>query len=274
MGTDHSYLQFDPQGANSTFTLANTPALTVNNSYGSFYIKNYQLLGTGFSVTTQGTGDAGLVVYSQNISQNAMTTGVTVNSGILTYDVGTATSGNFQFGPSITLATGGANFIFNINSGMANFTTPITGSGFLTKTGGGGMALSGTNSYSGGGAVNGGILTFLNTNAKPATGTVTVSAGATLGLGVGGAGYFSSANLDSLFAGTMTNVTNNATSNVGIDTTAGDFSYASNVTGTRGLTKLGANTLTITGQTSYTGPTTVNAGKLVVSGSSPAAQPP
>ena len=267
MGTDHSYLQFDPQGANSTFTLANTPALTVNNSYGSFYIKNYQLLGTGFSVTTQGTGDAGLVVYSQNISQNAMTTGVTVNSGILTYDVGTATSGNFQFGPSITLATGSANFIFNINSGMANFTTPITGSGFLTKTGGGGMALSGTNSYSGGGAVNGGILTFLNTNAKPATGTVTVSAGATLGLGVGGAGYFSSANLDSLFAGTMTNVTNNATSNVGIDTTAGDFSYASNVTGTRGLTKLGANTLTITGQTSYTGPTTVNAGKLVVSGS-------
>jgi autotransporter-associated beta strand protein len=63
-------------------------------------------------------------------------------------------------------------------------------------------------------------------------------------------------------------VSNSATSNVGIDTTAGNFTYASNVPSTtRGLTKLGANTLTLTGSDSYTGATSVNAGTLIVSGS-------
>ena len=111
-----------------------------------------------------------------------------------------------------------------------------------------------------------GTLTFLNTGAKPVTGITTVAPNATLGLGVAtSAGFFTSANVDSLFAGTMTNVNNDPASNVGIDTTVGNFTYASNVSSTtRGLTKLGANTLTLTGTNSYTGPTTIANGILML----------
>ena len=129
----------------------------------------------------------------------------------------------------------------------------------LTKTGLGIQVLSGNNTsgYTGGTNVNYGTLTYLNTNAVPGTGTTTVAAGATLGLGVSGGSAFTSANVDSLFAGTLANVTNDAASNVGIDTTNGNFTYASSVPATtRGLVKLGGNTLTLSGNNAI-GPVTV-----------------
>ena len=53
---------------------------------------------------------------------------------------------------------------------------------------------------------------------------------------------------------------------LGIDTSNGDFTYGSGIgdagANSRGLTKLGANTVTLTGTNSYTGPTTVAAGTL------------
>ena len=110
-------------------------------------------------------------------------------------------------------------------------------------------------------------MTFLNTAAKPSSGTTYVQALATLGLGVGsGSNYFAAADLDNLFAGTMSNVNNDPNSNVGIDTTQGDFMYASGISSTRGLVKLGANTLTLTGSSNYSGSTTVSNGILSVSG--------
>lgn len=128
--------------------------------------------------------------------------------------------------------------------------------------------LSGANTYTGGTAITGGTLTFLNTNAKASTGTHAFSAGTTLGLGVSGANAFTSTDVDNAFSGTMTgnlsNVTVAATTNVGIDTTNGDFTYSSDITGspTRGLSKLGQNTLMLSGTNTYTGNTTVSAGIL------------
>ena len=126
--------------------------------------------------------------------------------------------------------------------------------------------LSGANTYTGGTSVTAGALTFLNTTAKPATGTTTVAALATLGIGVVGSNAFTIANVDSLFANTLTNVIMAATSNVGIDTTNGDFTYDTSVAGspTKGLVKLGANTLTLSGTNTYTGVTTLTAGTLSV----------
>ena len=132
----------------------------------------------------------------------------------------------------------------------------------LTKNGAGIEVLAGSNAYSGGTTVNAGVLTFASTAAQPSAGTTTVAAGATLGLGVGGAGYFGSAAVDALFAGTLPLVNNNATSNVGIDTTAGNFTYSSNISTAKGLTKLGGNMLTLSGNNAYAGPTTIAAGTL------------
>ena len=69
---------------------------------------------------------------------------------------------------------------------------------------------------------------------QPAVGGVTVAAGAGFGLGVGGAGSFTSADVDALWLGTLPGVTMDLASWVGLDTTAGNFTYATPQS-TRGL---------------------------------------
>ena len=142
----------------------------------------------------------------------------------------------------------------------------------LVKNNVGVLTLGGTNTYTGGTTVSDGALVFRNTNAKPSSGTHAFAAGTTLGLGVATSGaFFTPADVDNAFSGTMTgnlsNVTVTTTTNVGIDTTQGNFTYATSVAGspTKGLVKLGTNTLTLTGANTYTGATTVAAGTLTLS---------
>ncbi|MEI6658372.1 MAG: phosphodiester glycosidase family protein [Planctomycetota bacterium] len=139
---------------------------------------------------------------------------------------------------------------------------------FLAKSGTGTLALWGTSSYTGGGSVSAGTLVFGITAARPATGRTAVAAGATLALGVGGtSSSWVASNIDQLFfsgtgTGTLARVDMDPLANVGIDTTAGGFTYASSPGSQRGLVKLGANTLTMTGSGTYTGGTRVLAGRL------------
>lgn len=55
-----------------------------------------------------------------------------------------------------------------------------------------------------------------------------------------------------------------ANSRLGFDTTAGNRTYASVLSGVQGLAKLGPNALTLSASNSYTGPTTISAGSLVL----------
>ena len=163
--------------------------------------------------------------------------------------------------------------VLTVNQTAANsFAGKLTGTGGLALGSGStqSLALSGANTYTGGTTVSAGTLTFLNTTAKPSSGTHAFAAGTTLGLGVSGTNPFTSTDVDNAFSGTMTGnlsgITVTSTTGVGIDTTNGDFSYNTSVAGspTKGLAKLGANTLTLTGTNTYTGPTTINAGTLSV----------
>jgi autotransporter-associated beta strand protein len=92
---------------------------------------------------------------------------------------------------------------------------------------------------------------------KSSTSGITVAAAGGLGLAVGvGATYYTSADVDSLWAGTLSGVTIDNASLMGIDTTAGDLSYTTpNSNLSRGFAILGTNTLTLTGTNSYTGGT-------------------
>jgi autotransporter-associated beta strand protein len=161
---------------------------------------------------------------------------------------------------TLTVDTGNANMRINGN---------ITDSGSLalklTKNGGNTLTLAGANTFTGVLAVNAGGLSFLNTNAQPATGTTTVAANATLGLGVSSSSPFSEAQLNELLAGTLVPaVTMDPAALVGIDTTGGDFSYTPDAVYARGLTKLGTDTLTLNGANAHTGATSVLGGTLAL----------
>ncbi len=103
---------------------------------------------------------------------------------------------------------------------------------------------------------------FRNTGAK-AAGLVTASSAGGIGLGVGAvSGDYSSADVAALFTNTLTGFSLDSASAVGIDTTAGSFDQATALTGARNLTKLGANTLTLSQANTYTGTTTLGAGAI------------
>ena len=139
---------------------------------------------------------------------------------------------------------GGNTLETGLDNSNTTFSGTISGSGGLVKSGPARLRWPAGNTYYRRHDPPGRQLTIgSDGNAgRPNFGTTNVAAGATLGLGVGLRSRTSTAlrTLDALFAGTMANVSSDPNSNVGIDTTAGSFTYASNIPSTTlGLTKLG-----------------------------------
>jgi autotransporter-associated beta strand protein len=138
----------------------------------------------------------------------------------------------------------------------------------ITKTGAGTQVLSGSNTYGGATTIAQGVLTFANTNAKSVNSQVTVQSNAVIGLGVGGSDGYDEATITSIISNTATGYTMNVGSIVGIDTTAGNFSYGTGIANSRELWKLGANTLTLTSGSGRTGATAVTGGTLELNATS------
>ena len=207
--------------------------LTGNNSYGG---------GT--------TINGGLINFAA--ASNFGTGTITLNGGGVQWATGNTADISARFAP---LGANGATFDTNGNNVVLG--SALTGPGSLTKQGAGTLSLVGPNSYSGGSSVNAGTLRLAFGASLASGSALTVNGGTfdlnsnnqTLGAlsGTGGA--------ITLGSGTLT---------------AGDASsttLASVISGTGGLTKQGSGTLNLTGNSTYTGPTAVNAGTLLVNGS-------
>jgi len=135
----------------------------------------------------------------------------------------------------------------------------------LVKAGTGIQTLAGTNTYSGGTHIDGGMLIAQTTGSLPgydSSDVVFVAEGATLAVAVGGNGEWIPDDIEDLFG----NVTFSSGSTLGIDTSGGDFVYESNIADPTDvslrLTKLGDNMLTLTGANTYSGGTNIDGGTL------------
>ena len=127
----------------------------------------------------------------------------------------------------------------------------VSGAGTLTKTSGGTLRLTGSNTYTGDTTVAGGTVEF--TAGAISSGVVT--------LGGGGVKY-ATGNTEDLSAKTVNLAFGGGT----VDTGGNDVTFANSIGnfGVGGLTKSGSGTLTLQGANTYTGQTTVRGGVLSV----------
>lgn len=149
----------------------------------------------------------------------------------------------------------------------------------ITKDGAGTLELGGTNTYSGGTIVQAGVLRALSTSAfggaNGVEGTLTFGAGSTgtvqlngndiTVVGLNTDAVAGTTFIENGFAGSAALTVNNVATN----TFAGVL--RNGAAGTLAFTKDGAGTLTLSGNNSYTGLTTVSAGTLILSGNNAAA---
>ena len=126
--------------------------------------------------------------------------------------------------------------------------------GSLTVFGRGTLTLTGNNTYSGGTAINGGELNLGSSGALPTTGQISFG---------GGSLQYSASNKTD-----YSNLFSNAANQIySIDTNGQAVTLAGNLASPGGsFTKIGLGTLTLSGINTYTGPTTVTGGILVITG--------
>ena len=152
-----------------------------------------------------------------------VTFGTDTTNGTLRY---TGTSATANLTRAVTLNAGGGTLDVADPAAVLTFGGTTAGPGRLTKAGAGTLVLTGSANHTGGTTISGG--------------TLSVGAGTAAGSLAG-------------------NVVNNGSL---VFNRSDDLSFAGNVSGTGGLTKLGAGTANLTGALSYGGPTTVSAGTL------------
>ena len=243
-----------------------TLTLSAGNSYlggttvsgGTLVAASNSALGSGAGavVLWPSSGTAALDFTSAAPSIGSLASG---GSGSASVVLGSAV------GNTPTLLTAGANNSSTTFSGaISDLSSAALGAiGSLAKTGSGILTLTGVNTYSGSTAVNQGTLEATSAASLPGynlSNKVSVAGSATLAVQTGnGTAGWSSTQIGSLLgdAGWANNTTV-----FGIDTTNGNFTYGGNITQTLGLTKLGANTLTLTGANTYSGVTVINGGIL------------
>lgn len=257
--------------------------------------------GSGTVAVTQNSATSVLTLGGVN----TYTGGTTVSLGTLqlTQTSGAAATGTFNLGGgAFQINQGGNNFGYgatlnltagstfgDAGGGAINHTGAVTGNSHALTVNNDGNRLymngtiSGISQFNvtkgalgfdlGGGNSGGGAAVNVGHNASlwVVNSTVTSTNNITLN---GGAGYDgrgalfqeNSANTSTL-SGTIT--LNNGASSIGVGNTGGTIILSGKVTGTGGITKIGAGTLSLSGSTNdYTGTTAINQGTLAITGNS------
>lgn len=257
-GTGGGAISFEKLGSN-TLVFSNNQSYTGNTtiSGGTLSLLQSELL----------TDSTGLLIRGGTLalgtSNNETVADVTMQIGAITGEGALLTASSYTFDAGQVFAN-------------------LGGNATLTKNSNGTASMYGNNSYTGNTTVNAGTLLFGKTSALYGGNStlwtkskLTINSGGGLGLNVGGDGEFTAANLTNLLGNLTTGVTTSglkAGSFLALNTenaAGGSFSYSGSIAnsvgaggGALGLVKLGNGTLALSGANSYTGGTTVEAGKL------------
>jgi autotransporter-associated beta strand protein len=245
-----------------------TVTLTGTNTYsGGTVVSGGMLVGTaaslqgdiennaavGFDATSDGTyvgtmsGSGTLTVFGAGtliVTGNNTYTGLTTILGGSTLQLGNGGTTGMIAG-NVALDSGGV-LAFN-RSDSITFAGNISGNGAVAYMGPGIVTLTGTNTYTGGTAVVGGIVQAGSDSAFGATGAMLTLAGGTI-----------QATASFASARPITLTTPGGT----FDTNGNTLTLDGVITGTGALVKTGAGTLILGGANDYTGGTTVSGGTL------------
>jgi len=161
-------------------------------------------------------------------------------------------------GDSIILAAGGE-ITFDDGAQQGDFSGNIEGGGVIKITGAGGLRLNGTNSFFGTASVSEGSKVIVTS--KDNLGNAEVN------LGAASAFVFESLSSNNGEGNTFSNTVTIGSGTATLRNSGNGFVEVSgNITGPGGIIKDGEGEMEISGSNSYSGSTTVNAGKLVING--------
>jgi autotransporter-associated beta strand protein len=240
-----------------TLNLVNGGILTTEAGYSSAY-PSISIRGPVITVSGSGesiiqTTNQGNTVYNIRLSGSNNST-----SDITTFNVGKTTAS----GPDLLVEA-------NIEDGWAYNTQNIVAT-TLIKSGSGTMSLTGTNAWSGGTQINGGILSLGSAGALPTAAYNTANAGTLSASGAVGAISFGGGTLQFTAANTTdysANFSTAANQWFSFDTNGQNVTLASGLVSSSGsLTVVDSHAaihggiLTLTGASTYNGATTINAG--------------
>ena len=232
--------------------------------------------GTDFGPVISGSGSLlqlgrGTLVL---LGANTYSGGTTVGAGTLQLGAG-GTAGSLSAVGSLSVSSG-AVLAFNRTDTLAqgtDFGHMISGAGSVLQLGSGNLVLSGANTFSGGMTLSNGFLSIENATALGAPASVFTISGGTLDNTSGAALALSNNNEQVWNANVSFRGTNDLDLGAGtvtlggnrtVTVSAGTLTVGGGVQGGYSLTKEGAGRLILTGTSSYTGATIVNAGTLQI----------
>ena len=261
----------DSVGATATFDVAPVADATIDLTAGVTIgtldfanANNITFTGSAFTFDATAAGPAALnVTGSGGTGSLTFSTASIIAVDALTFNVTTGVPTGLTVMNTATITNGGAGMDLTFTgTGNSTIDGVISGDGGFNMNGTGIVTLGATNTYTGTTTVNSGTLQLNTADAiADANAVVTANvAGATLALladetigSLNGGG----ANGGDVVLGTFTLTTGGAN---------GTDSFGGAISGTGGLTKMGTDTMTLSGTNTYSGTTNINAGILSVSG--------